>query len=256
MNIFTVLENLITKSVLYLPLGISVFLGGFIEEVVAPIPASVVMIAMGSFAFAQHKGLLDLVWLSVLGSAGKSLGAWIVYDLSDKFGDKMVGKFGHYFGVSHKDVENIGRRFIDLSTTKHKEEVNTAFSSEKKGRYTGLPYVLGKEKASKGGKMDMLILFLLRATTIVPSAAISIVSGLIKIDLRMYLAASFAGNIIRCLIYIYIGYAGILAAQSAATGIHNFETWLQILLLVIVAGTIGWFYYKKKRRAPMISFKK
>ena len=40
---------------------------------------------------------------------------------------------------------------IDLSATKQRtEEVNTAFSLEEKGRYTGLHYVFGKEKASKG----------------------------------------------------------------------------------------------------------
>jgi len=41
-------------------------------------------------------------------------------------------------------------RFIDLSTTKDRTgEVNTAFSREKKGRYTGFLNIVGKEKASK-----------------------------------------------------------------------------------------------------------
>ncbi len=46
-------------------------------------------------------------------------------------------------------TEKPKRGFIDLSATKYKEEVNTAFSSKEKGHYTGLPYVFGKEKASK-----------------------------------------------------------------------------------------------------------
>ena len=41
---------------------------------------------------------------------------------------------------------------IDLSTTKDNiKEVNTAFSLEEKGRYTGFHNVYGKEKASNGG---------------------------------------------------------------------------------------------------------
>ena len=39
--------------------------------------------------------------------------------------------------------------FIDLSTTKSKEVVNTAFSSREERSNTSQPSVFGKEKASK-----------------------------------------------------------------------------------------------------------
>lgn len=214
MNIFHLIENAITKSTEFLPLEISSLLGGFIEEVVAPIPSSFVMITLGSVAFARSKGWFFLLWLSFLGSVGKTFGAWIIYYLADKLEDIIVGKFGRYLGVSHQEVEDIGKRF-------------------------------------KGGWKDTFVLFLLRATPVVPSAAISVVSGLIKINLRMYLVATLAGNVFRCLIYIYIGYAGISAYQSLLSGFDSFKSIIQFLLFLLLTGSFGWLYYKRKRKARL-----
>ncbi len=207
MNLKTI-EEALKNSVTYLPLELSSFLGGFIEEVIAPIPSPFVMAAVGSAAYAQSKGLLSLLVLGLTGAIGKTLGAWIVYIIADKLEDVVVGKLGRFLGVSHKEIESIGKHF-------------------------------------KGNWKDGLMLFVLRVLPIVPSSPISVVSGIIKIDLPTYLTATFAGNFFRNLIYIYLGYAGVSAYQSVLSGMDNMESVVQIVIFFSLLALVGWIYYKR-----------
>src|SRR3989338_7127201 len=109
------IEEALKNSANYLPLELSAFLGALVEEIVAPIPSPFVMAAVGSVAFAQSKGLAALVWLSFVGAVGKTVGAWVVYYISDKLEDVVVGKFGRFFGVSHQEIKSVGKHFTRRS---------------------------------------------------------------------------------------------------------------------------------------------
>lgn len=209
-ELLTGLEEALKNSVHYLPLELSSFLGGLIEEIVAPIPSPFVMAAVGSAAFAQGKGWLALVVLAFTGAVGKTLGAWVIYLIADKLEDVFVGKWGKFFGVSHREVENIGKRF-------------------------------------DGSWKDDFALFILRALPIVPSSPISVVCGIIKIRMRTYLLSTLAGNFIRGLIYIYFGYSGVSAYQSLLSGLDSMESIIQILVFACLAALIGWIYYKRRQ---------
>lgn len=210
-NFIASLETALQDAANYLPLELASFLGGLVEEIVAPIPSPFVMAAVGSAAFAQHKGLFYLVVLALVGSLGKTLGGWVIYIISDKLEDVIVGKFGRFFGISHNEIEGIGKRF-------------------------------------QGGWKDDLILFVLRALPIVPSSPISVVCGIIKLNLRTYLVSTFAGNFFRNLIYIYFGYAGISVYQSVLSGLDNMESLIQIFIFTGLAALIGWIYYSRYRQ--------
>ena len=54
-ELFAAIEEALKNSVAVLPLELSAFLGGCVEEIVAPIPSPFVMAAVGSAAFAQEK---------------------------------------------------------------------------------------------------------------------------------------------------------------------------------------------------------
>lgn len=205
------IEEALKNSAAYLPLELSSFLGGLIEEIVAPIPSPFVMAAVGSAAFAQSKGFPSLLGLAVFGSLGKTLGAWVIYIIADKLEDVVVGKFGRFLGVSHQEIEAIGKHFT-------------------------------------GGRKDGWILFILRALPIVPSSPVSVVCGIIKINMRTYLVSTFLGNAIRNLVYIYLGYAGIAAYQSVLSGMDNLESVIQIVIFVSLAGLVGWIYYQRHKR--------
>ena len=209
------IEEALKNSAAYLPLEVSSFLGGLIEEIIAPIPSPFVMAAVGSAAFAQNKGWVSLVVLALVGSLGKTLGAWVIYVIADKLEDVVVEKLGRFLGVSHKEVEGIGMRF-------------------------------------KGGWKDDLILFVLRALPIVPSSPVSVVCGIIKINLRTYLVSTFLGNSVRNMIYIYLGFAGVSAYQTLLRGLDSFESLIQILIFGGIAGFVGWIYYKRSKRNPSL----
>lgn len=211
-ELLTAIEEMLKNSANYLPLELSSFLGGLVEEVIAPIPSPFVMAAVGTAAFAQSKSFLALVWLAVVGSAGKTIGAWFIYFVADKMEDILIPRFGKFLGVSHEDVEGIGKKM-------------------------------------KGNWKDGLILFALRALPIVPSSPVSAVCGLIKVKIKMYLAATFFGNCIRNLFYIYVGYAGLSAYESMLNGLDNIESLVQTGIFAILALCVVWIYWKRHQNS-------
>jgi len=210
-GLFHSLEQTLQNSANYLPLEVFSCVGGFIEEVIAPIPSPFIMAAAGSAAFAQNKGIAMLVWLAFLGSVGKTLGSWIIYFIADKMEDFFVGKFGRFFGVSHAEVESIGKHF-------------------------------------KGGWKDLLILFSLRALPIVPSAPVSVMGGVIKVPLQTFLSATLLGNFVRNFIYIYIGFAGVSTYESILNGLQSSESIIQGIVLVVLIGVVGWVYAQRRQK--------
>lgn len=210
--IFQQIEEALKNSANYLPLELSSFAGGLIEEVIAPIPSPFVMAAVGSAAFAQGKTFLSLLMLAILGSLGKTIGAWVIYIIADKLEDVIVPKFGKFLGVSHQEIEGIGKHF-------------------------------------NGGWKDDIILFVLRALPIVPSSPVSAVCGIIKINLRTYIVSTFLGNIPRNLIYIYLGYSGISAYESILSGLDNTESIMQVVIFLSLVGLVGWIYYQRHQKS-------
>ena len=72
-EILGTIEETLKNSANYLPLELSSFLGGLVEEVIAPIPSPFVMAAVGSAAYAQSKAFIALAWLAIVGSVGKTI---------------------------------------------------------------------------------------------------------------------------------------------------------------------------------------
>src|SRR5690606_32340582 len=155
-----------------LPTEIFVAIGAFVEELVAPIPSPLVMTLGGSLAASQGKTLTYLGLLALLGAIGKTVGSWLIYLIADKAEDFVMNKIGKFVGVTHREVEIIGKHL------------------------------------NKGWRDDV-ILFLLRAVPIMPTAPVSIVCGLIKLNLRTYLTSTFFGTLVRNVFYLYLGYTSV-----------------------------------------------
>lgn len=202
----TQLEGLATA----VPVEIFVSLGAFIEELIAPIPSPIVMTISGTIALAQQKPVAFLFYLALIGSIGKIIGSWLLYLISDKLEDVIVGKFGKFFGITHKEIESIGRHF-------------------------------------NGSPRDDIIIFLARAIPIVPTAPVSIICGVIKVKMRTYLVSSFFGNLIRSLFYLYVGYGGLAGYEYIMEKMDSLESALTVTLaLIIMGGGAVWWYYKNK----------
>jgi membrane protein DedA with SNARE-associated domain len=206
---FSGLEQMLLSYINTLSLEMFVLIASFIEEVVAPIPSPTVMMLAGSFAAVQERTLYALIVLSLIGAVGKTIGAIVVYVVSDKAEDFVLIKFGKFFGVTHEEVEQFGTK-------------------------------LGN------GVRDYFLLTGLRALPIMPSVIVSVGSGLLKVPMTLFIVSTFFGTIVRDGIYLYAGYAGTELLTSFVRETTNLETVVEIISLAILA--ILFFYILKRRR--------
>ena len=190
------------------PVEAFVFVGSLVEEIIAPIPSPFVMTLTGSLVQAQDFGAIYLLWAATLGAIGKTLGAWFLYFVADKAEDVIIPRFGKFFGVSHKDVETIGGKFT-------------------------------------GGWKDFTALLVIRSLPIMPSSPVSIVCGLIRLNMKVFILATFIGSIIRNMAYLYIGYGGLDSYKSITSGLDTGETIGKVIFLVLLAAGIFWAYKKR-----------
>jgi membrane protein DedA with SNARE-associated domain len=196
-----------------IPLPIFVVIGSLAEEIIAPIPSPLVATLAGSISASQGQGLVYLVGICALATLAKTLGAWLFYVLGDKVEDVLVPRYGKYIGVRHEDVERFGEHF-------------------------------------KGSWRDAAILFIVRSIPMMPSTPISVLSGILKIHLRTFFIATYAGFYIRNLIFMFLGYTGLAAMESLMQGIDTAETLFKILIVCASLSIIGWLYWKRRTSHP------
>jgi membrane protein DedA with SNARE-associated domain len=214
----TQIEHQLVAMAQYVPVEIFCFFGAMIEEIVAPIPSPIVMTVTGSIAEAQGHVFSYLFWLALIGAVGKTFGAWVVYMISDKAEDIVIGKLGKFLGVTHKEVESIGKHF-------------------------------------SGGWKDDVILFVARALPIMPTAPVSIVAGVIKINMRTYIVSTFLGVYVRNMLYLYLGFAGLSTYQNLLGGLDSLESIMQVLMVGVVIGAVAFAYYKRSKGDFLANFK-
>lgn len=204
------ISNYLESFASVLPVEIFATIGSFVEEVIAPIPSPVVMVLSGTLTHAQNYPLIYIFVLAILGSIGKTLGAWILYVLADKLEDVLINKFGKFLGVSKNEIENIGKRL-------------------------------------SGSWKDDLLLFIARAIPIIPSAPISIACGAIKLNKRTYIVSTFSGTFVRNLMYLYLGYAGMGNYKEISQGFEGLESYGQLFLFLVILVVVVWAYFHRKK---------
>ena len=205
-GIIRIMESYSTK----VPLELFVFIGAFVEEVLAPVPSPIIMTLGGSIAEAQNKPIFYLGLLAIIGAIGKTFGAWILYFIADRAEDVLIGRWGRFFGVTSREIESIDKRF------------------------------------NKGWR-DYVFLTLARATPIIPSAPVSVVCGVIKLKLKTYLISTFIGTSFRNILFLYVGYVGVSSYEKIINGIDSIESLIQIIFGIIIVGIIIWAYYKRMK---------
>jgi len=195
----------LSESVPLIPFA---FLGGLIEEIVAPVPSPLVMVTVGSLIHSQEKGWLMLMLVSFLAAIGKTFGSWLIYFVSDKAEDVVTTRLGKWLSVSHGDLEEIGEYF------------------------------------DRSWKDDVLLVFL-RAIPLIPGAPIAVVCGIIKLDLVTYLRSTLIGTFIRSLMFGLVGYVGTSYGQRFLEGVELLESLGKIVMLLgLVLGGVGLYYLR------------
>lgn len=189
------------------PLEIFVFVGAFIEELVAPIPSMLVMTTVGFFAQLEGRTTFFLVWLVLLGNIGKLAGSFIYYMVGDRVEDILTGRFGRYIGVKHADIERISQKLAG-----------------------GSPW------------RDGAIIYILRVIPFVPTIAVSIACGVIRVRLKAFLIASYCGNFSKDLFYAFAGYYGVRQLRSFFMDIERVRFGLGMLITILVIGSLVLLY--------------
>lgn len=197
-----------------IPVTWFVFIGSMVEEIVAPIPSPVVMMLAGSISASQAAPLAFIFVLATIGAFSKTLGSLLIYIISDRAEDIIIDKFGKLLGVSHSDTEGLGK-------------------------------YLGQ------GKRDDIAIFLMRAIPVIPTAPVSVIAGLIKINLRTYLLSTFLGLIVRNTIYLYLGYTSLGALDSLSEGFDSLEKIGYLVLAVLGGFALLWMYRKRQQGSAL-----
>jgi len=208
MNFLTSIEHFLVVFSSRVPLELYVFLGTLIEEIIAPIPSPLVMAIAGTIARAQSLRFFSVAVIIGIAAASKTLASWFFYFLSDKAEDLLIKKFGKFIGFSHKEVENIGKRF-------------------------------------DGTSKDDWVLIFLRALPVMPSTPISVACGFIKLNVKTFIRSTLVGNLIRSSIFFFLGYSGLSILESLMKGFDNIENLINIVIILLIIAGLGWVYYKR-----------
>lgn len=200
------------------PLPLFVFVGGIVEELIAPIPSPLVSTLAGSIAASQHLSTAKILVICTIATAGKVIGALPFYFLGIAFKDLAIPRFGKYVGVRQEDLDRFGRFF-------------------------------------NGSWKDDIILVIVRAIPVMPSTPISVLCAVINMKFRTFIVSTFIGFFLRNLFFIYLGYTGIAAAESFMAGIDTAETVLKASIVLIVLGVLAWLYWKRMKGQKAVSGK-
>lgn len=215
------LSTLLTPAINYLhelsttvPLPIFTTVGAALEEIIAPIPSPLVMTLAGSLSASASNPISYLIYLALIGSLAKTAASYLVYYISDKAEDLVLTKFGRFVGVSHKEVEKFGAQL-------------------------------------SGGWTDNLVMLALRAIPIIPTAPVSIISGLLKIDVKTFLWTTVLGYAVRNYFYLYLGATSVGALESLNEGLDSFEK-IGYLIIFVLLAALTLFFYKKRQEDNIV----
>ena len=186
-----------------------VFIGSFVEEIVAPIPSPLIMATTAALAHSLQLSWLEILWILLVAAGSKTLSSLLVYWLAYESEHLLVGRFGKYVGLSTEMIEGVGRW-------------------------------VGK------GYWDELVLLMLRSLPIVPSIVVSAACGVFKINLRTYLWTTFVGTFIRNGIFFSILYFGWSQAE-AVWNLLDDRGELLALAAIALAGAV-WLAWQMKGR--------
>jgi len=200
----------------FLPLGaVGVFLASFIEEVIAPIPSSIVTITAG-FLFLSGPVTTSFIWrmimIVVLPTAlGMTLGSIVIYCIGYFGGKPIIVRWGRFLGVSWSSVESFQERL-------------------------------------QKGKKDEIILLIVRMIPLVPSVVIGLVAGLVRYKIKTFIVITFIGSAVRAVGLACIGWLVGATYYQYADLIGRFEYVGLVIIVVLSVGLYILYRYKHKKR--------
>lgn len=202
------------------PLTVFAFVGSIIDEVIAVVPSPFVPITTGSLVFEQNKGLMFLFVVALTGTIGKTIATLITYYVADKLEDAIThSKIGKILGVDEDEIEKYGR-YLD------------------------------------GTGKDEIIMIVLRALPFIPTLPVSIIAGLIKLNIWSYVFTTFVGTYLRFMFYLILAYEGVRKYHGLLETLNTADTIVKITLVTTAMGWLFLFLRKRWDRIMGFFFKK
>lgn len=215
------MEHLIEKILAFIVAkgAFGVFLASVLEEVIVPIPSTIIQTGAG-FLFLAGKAIsLHTIALLVTDVAfpaalGATVGSLAIYGLVYWGGAPFVERYGRYFMLSKSKLER------------------------------AQSYVMSH-------KSLLWAFCFVRFIPILPSVFISATAGLIRLPIRAYFLTTFAGMFVRG---IYLGLAGWLSGRalhsmSGSDSLFGMFIWFSVgIIAVSLLTTFIVLYVKKSKR--------
>ncbi|MBS3903407.1 MAG: VTT domain-containing protein [Anaplasmataceae bacterium] len=194
-----------------------VFVISVLEEVIAPIPSTLTILAAGFFLIPVDASFFESIKLALLvvalpAALGITLGSLFVYCLTYWGGKPLIERVGRWVGVGWNDIEKIEKKF-------------------------------DRER------IDEIILFILRATPLIPNSAISAFCGVMRYRVKPFLVITLLGTLIRAFIMALIGWMVGEAYSEYAARLGQIENYIWLVLILgILIFVVRRFRHKLFRR--------
>ncbi|MFA5828625.1 MAG: VTT domain-containing protein [Candidatus Shapirobacteria bacterium] len=191
---------------------LAMFGGGFIEQIIVPIPSPIITMAGGALIVDRNLPIFEAIWqifnkVTLPYTIGATLGTSLVYFIAFYGGKPLIDKFGKYIGVSWKLIEKIKADFQKTIA-------------------------------------DELFILVACSIPIVPVSLITAFCGGFKIPPSKFYPMVFVALLIRATILGFIGFEMGEAFIGLAHGLDKIES----LLTVIGAGLMLGFLFLKREK--------
>lgn len=195
--------------------ALGVFIGTVIEEIIAPIPSTVVILASSFFMLHSLPISIEsigslVLYIGLPVGFGMVIGSSVIYGLCYYLGKPFVSKWGKYLGLKWDDIEKFNRKISNQ-------------------------------------KRDSLAIYIARTVPVIPSVAISGFCGVVRYDFKKYIVLTFLGGFSRALILGFIGWQFGAYSQDISSQMDNLENIIIILVVIAVIAYIGYKKVYKKR---------
>lgn len=187
-----------------------VFLGTVIEEIIAPIPSTIVILASSFFMlqnlpFNLDSFLILLINIGIPVGLGMVVGSSVIYAFCYYLGKPFVVKWGKYLGLKWSDIEKFNKKISNQ-------------------------------------KRDSFIVYISRTIPVIPSVAISGFCGVVRYNFKKYLILTFLGGMSRAVIVGFIGWQFGAYYKVIASHMNHMEN---IIFIIIILAIISYFTYRK-----------
>jgi membrane protein DedA with SNARE-associated domain len=195
---------------------LGVFFLSLIEEIVAPVPSALALMAAGFFLIPHGLSFGEIAIPALLqvilpASVGLTLGSLFIYSVAYLGGKPLIMRWGKLFGITWEKLERAEARFTK-------------------------------------GRADEAIIFTLRAVPVTPNFLISAVCGLVRYPVKAFIVLTFLGGVVRAILMGFVGWSVGAAYVQYAEQFSTLANLIAVLVIALLAVAALFLLIRRKFR--------